>query len=128
MAKLARLARMPRLSKLINVNRFKNILKAFEKKETDDSTLLGQYMTLFYYNVFRLLLIAYIITYFLGCFWYYLSLNQRNWFDDPSWIEVTWYEEFSLGDMDLKYQLVTSLYFALTTLSTVGYGDLYAVS
>ena len=46
MAKLARLARMPRLSKLINVNRFKNILKAFEKKETDDSTLLGQYMTL----------------------------------------------------------------------------------
>lgn len=100
-AKLARLARMPRLSKLINVARFKNILKAFEKKKTDNTTLLNMYMTLFYYNVFRLLLLAFIITYFLGCFWYWISLNQRQWFDDSSWIETTWYEEFSLGDMTM---------------------------
>jgi len=30
--------------------------------------------------------------------------------------------------MSMPYQLITSCYFALTTLSTVGYGDLFPVS
>lgn len=41
---------------------------------------------------------------------------------------MTWYDDFGLGEMIMIDQLVTSLYFALTTLSTVGYGDLYPIS
>jgi len=46
-------------------------------------------------------------------------------------VKDTWYEQFDLGpesDMITSDQIVTSLYFALTTLSTVGYGDLFPVS
>ena len=32
------------------------------------------------------------------------------------------------SDMETGDQIITSLYFALTTLSTVGYGDLFPVS
>lgn len=42
--------------------------------------------------------------------------------------EETWYNEFEIDKMDWSEQLITSCYFALTTLSTVGYGDLYPKS
>ena len=61
-------------------------------------------------------------TFFLGCVWFFVSsqLQEGN--------QETWYYEFGLDKGDLMDQLVTSLYFALTMLSTVGYGDLYPIS
>ena len=38
-SKLVRLARLPRLIKLIDVQRFKNILKSFQGKDTNDQTI-----------------------------------------------------------------------------------------
>jgi hypothetical protein len=128
MVKLARLCRMPRLAKLINVNRFKSILKSFEKDQGDDKIIMKQYKILFVYKMVRLFLISLIITYFLGCSWYVLSKYQRTLFGNFKNIDVIWYEEFGIEDMSMLYQLTTSCYFALTTLSTVGYGDLFPVS
>lgn len=52
----------------------------------------------------------------MGCLWYFLGDN----FDDPdNWIHYGQYEEYYSFH---KYLL--SLYFTLTTLSTVGYGDI----
>ena len=39
--------------------------------------------------------------------------------------EETWYKNFNLNEKSIYLQLITSLYFALTMLSTVGYGDFY---
>ena len=38
----------------------------------------------------------------------------------------TWYVVFELHEKETTDQLITSLYFALTMLSTVGYGDISA--
>ena len=40
----------------------------------------------------------------------------------------TWYNVIGMNAKDLLYQVSTSLYFSLTTLSTVGYGDFYPIS
>ena len=40
----------------------------------------------------------------------------------------TWYVVFELHEKETTDQLITSLYFALTMLSTVGYGDIYPIS
>jgi len=40
----------------------------------------------------------------------------------------TWYFVFELDKKGTTDQLITSLYFALTMLSTVGYGDIYPIS
>ena len=75
------------------------------------------------YRLTRLLFLMMVLTYFLGCIWYILSNDMQE--DN----EVTWYTEFVQG----KYQnfweeLIVSLYFALTMLSTVGYGDMYPIT
>ena len=78
-----------------------------------------------------------IITYFLGLIWFRYSDNWQAYFSDES-LENTWVVNFDLrrpkyeqhlGEiMVTSDQLVRSMYYALTTLSTVGYGDYYPVS
>jgi hypothetical protein len=75
------------------------------------------------YKIFRLIVIAIIITYFVGCFWYLIS-ESLNSSDDPN----TFIKVFGLDQKSDYDKLIISCYFALTTLSTVGYGDYYPIS
>ena len=68
---------MPRMIKLIDVNRFKTLLKGFEGPESDDETIVQQYFVLYIYNVFRLIIIAIFITYIIGCITLFMS-NDFN--------------------------------------------------
>ena len=79
------------------------------------------------YRVFRLILMTIIITYFVGCTFYLISSIQN----DPNLLNLgieTYITKFDLNEHDPIYQLITSCYFSITTLSTVGYGDLAPVS
>lgn len=71
--KLTRLARLPRLGKLIDVHKIKKLLKSFQGDTNDDKQILKQYIILYAYKVFRLILLAITITYFLGCIWFFIS-------------------------------------------------------
>ena len=95
---------MPRLGKLIDIDRIKKLLKSFQGDNGDDKQIVKQYLYLYLYNMFRLVLIAVVLTYFIGCFWFWISLNQLDWFDNPEQAEInnTWYNEFGLDNMSLK--------------------------
>ena len=133
--KLLRLLRMPRLSKLIDIQRVKKILKAFQGDTSDDKAILKMNLSLYSYRVVRLVIIALVITFFLGCLWFRISKFQVDTLSDEE-IEVdesTWYTVFRLWETNpdnpqLYVQFMTSMYFALTILSTVGYGDYYPIS
>jgi len=73
------------------------------------------------YSVFRLILLTVIITYFIGCLFYLVSGLFDN--EDPNFIAA-----FKLKETPGYYQMITSCYFSITTLSTVGYGDLHPKS
>ena len=77
MTKLFRLCRLPRLIKLIDTSRFSKLLKSCQKKDSDDQTIVQQYFILYVYNIFRLVIIAVMITYFIGCIVYFIS-NEFN--------------------------------------------------
>jgi hypothetical protein len=115
--------------KLIDVNRFKNLLKGFEGSECDDEAIVQQYFILYVYNVFRLIIIAIFITYIIGSITLFMSNDLNS--DKDVEEGQTFSQTFELGEhTDQRYytQLITICYFALTTLSTVGYGDMYPIS
>lgn len=111
------------MMKLIDISRFNQLLKSlFESGEAQEERIMLQYFIMYCYKIFRLFIIAFIITYFCGCLWMIIVDQTKN--DSPT----TFFKTFKLGNMTNKDQLITISYYALTTLSTVGYGDYFPLS
>ena len=63
-----------------------------------------------------------IIAHYMGCFFFYFGMddlrtNNRGWLIDEALI-----------DEDFTTQYITSLYWAFTTMSAVGYGEIVPVT
>lgn len=77
--KLVRLCRLPRLIKLIDISRFSKLLKSFESEGGGDvDWIVQQYFILYVYNICRLIIIAIMITYFIGCIIYFISSEAND--------------------------------------------------
>ncbi|KAL2897783.1 Potassium channel AKT1 [Bienertia sinuspersici] len=59
-----------------------------------------------------------------ACFYYLLAANYPK--PEQTWVALTMTENFELANLWLRY--VTSMYWSITTLTTVGYGDLHPVN
>jgi hypothetical protein len=83
---------------------------------------------MYVFRIFRLVVIAFFITYFIGCFWYMVSDNLNREEDVAN--SMTFVTFFGLASEDSSSwrKLIVSCYYTLTTLATVGYGDFYPVS
>ena len=77
LTRLLRLFRLPRLGKLVDINKVSNIISQLMKsKDSRDEKITAKYTLLYYYKLLRLIIIAMIITYFIGCFWFYFCNSQ----------------------------------------------------
>jgi len=84
------------------------------------------------WNLFQLILMTIIITFLVGCFFYGYAKNLSNKLLGGTTNFIYTYDLEYPKDADgvqepsksIQYRLITSCYFFLTTLSTVGYGDL----
>jgi len=72
LTKLLRLLRLPRLIKLIDISRFKKLIKSFGGNESRDEKILAQHIILYVYKIIRIIIIAIIISYFIGCIWFFI--------------------------------------------------------
>ena len=121
LTKLFRLFRLPRLIRLIDISRFNQLLKSFFENSSRDERIVAQYMLMYVYRIFRLIIIAIIITYFIGCVWFMASSSLNSAYDtDHGNTFVTFFE---LDKQSNWRKLIVSCYYTLTTLATVGYGD-----
>ena len=75
----------------------------------------------FYLNFVKLLAIIFFIAHWSACLWYLTGARTLN--DPKSWVTKS-----ELSNASTKEKYVTSLYWAFTTMTTVGYGDYYPVS
>ena len=77
---------------------------------------------MYIFRVFRLVLFILILSYFLGTFWYIITKHTTDRLntEEP---EFTFYNQYGLAENTNTQNLVIVVYFAFTTLSTVGFGD-----
>ena len=81
----------------------------------------------------RLCLQIMIFAYFIGSYWYIFTLmakkfSMRHNPDEHIDSFANYEDNWNLIDQDPWSQALTSMYFAFTSLSTVGFGDFYPVS
>jgi hypothetical protein len=121
--KLIRLVRLPKLFQLLDMNRFDRIIDSLFSKSRNDKLII-MYNLRFFFKIFRLIIVAVTITYFIGCVWYVfcVSMAESN--------EFNFIEAWGLDKEEITqpHKLILSCYYVLTTLTTIGYGDLYPVN
>lgn len=67
----------------------------------------------------KLVLTLALLGHFFGCFWSFVSLFEESSADDAS-SQTRWWENLDLEEDDLPRRYIASIYWAFTTMTTVG--------
>lgn len=108
-----------RLSRALRVTEF------FEKLEKD---IRINYL---FTRIVKLLVVELYCTHAAACIFYYLATTMPASQEGYTWIGSLKMGDYSYShfrDIDLWKRYFTSLYFAIVTMATVGYGDIHAVN
>lgn len=116
--KLIRLIRLPKLIEMMDISIFDKLIESLFSGGKNDKLII-MFNLRYMYKIIRLMVMAIVITYFVGCFWYLFCSKIWDGQSTSSFISV-----FNLNNKSPYEKLIISCYFALTTLTTVGYGDL----
>lgn len=76
--KLARLTRLSKLVAIFDISRMKRIIKSYYENSNRSDRLQSQYIVMYAFRIFRLVVIATLITYMIGCAWWGFSLITNN--------------------------------------------------
>ena len=145
--RLFKLFRVPRLLELLNVDRIKQTINDHYNKilqtavennvESKSYPILKALMLVQIYKIFRLIIIIFTSSYFLGILWHILvcDVQKTEWIDPNDHTAGAKTDNYRTVKLETHISedeyfdyLIKEIYFAITTLSTIGYGDFHPVS
>jgi CRP-like cAMP-binding protein len=112
--KLVRLIRLVRLLRLFRARRFAAYLVRLEHSPRMHPGIL---------RIMRLFIVSMFFIHFAGCMWYFLGDYQFD--DENSWIFRVWNVDEQVADDGRFERYFTCIYYVISTLATVGFGDIH---
>jgi len=112
--RLIRILRFFKVLRMIRIAKLKRILGKFEIF-LNTSTVVNGILSLVKLSIF-----IFFLAHWCACIWYLIGTSNPQGY---SWLEMT-----DLEGATFKDRYVASLYFAITTMLTVGYGDIIPVN
>lgn len=107
--------------RLSRLRRMRSLQTQIEKLQYRiDNKLIWVFM-----NVGKLFSILIMLAHWFACIWYLLGASTAS--DDPN-AEPNWFSTATIDRSSFSSCYLTSLYFCITTMITVGYGDVHAVN
>ena len=118
---MIRVMRLPRLYRLTKITKLLRMVKVMK----NTSTLIKQVkiilrMTIVFETLFWFLFTYFLLIHLVACMWVFIGTLDIT---SMNWVLVGNYDEYSNQDLYL-----VSLYWTITTVSTVGYGDIVPVN
>ncbi|XP_024018337.1 potassium channel KOR1 isoform X2 [Morus notabilis] len=109
----------------IRLSRACRVTEFFEKLEKDIR------MNYLFTRITKLFVVELYCTHTAACLFYYLATTVPRSQEGYTWIgslKMGDYSYSNFRDIDLWKRYITSLYFSIVTMATVGYGDVHAVN
>ncbi|KAL8125438.1 hypothetical protein AgCh_012942 [Apium graveolens] len=109
----------------IRLSRARKVLTFFQKLEKD---IRIKYL---FCRIVKLIVVEMYCTHTAACIFYYLATTLPAEKEGYTWIgslKLGDYSYSNFREIDLWTRYITSLYFAIVTMVTVGYGDIHAVN
>jgi potassium voltage-gated channel Eag-related subfamily H protein 8 len=125
--RLLRLLRLPQFISMIDLSKVNQVITSFFANKNRKERIMIQYLLVYSYKIFRLIIIAIVVTYFTGCFWFLFGRRANSDADmasEDGTFNLANGVDMNNPDVSDYDRMILSCYFALTTLSTVGYGDM----
>jgi hypothetical protein len=119
--RLFRVFRIARLFKIFRASKCVSLMKSLRKSEKVNTVVRFFKLTKGLIRLLSFMIVVLILSHFAAWLWYYIA--RFNDFDYDTWV----FRYEMLNDTKARLYL-TSLYWAFTTLTTVGYGDIAAFS
>jgi hypothetical protein len=116
-ARMSRIVKMSRLLRLLRLTRVFKIAKVGQLLE--DLQEKFHTVNVGIMRMFKILFFLLVMTHIIGCLFFCIT----NFANDP---EDTWVFRRGISDSDTATKYLHSVYWAFTTLTTVGYGDITA--
>lgn len=115
--RFVRAFRLLRLARLLRLIKLKHVI---DKVET---FIEASQMITFAVGIVRVLLLLFAVTHWVACLWFVVGKSSSK---EETWVSV---QQDNGLDVENKFKCyLTALYFSLTTMTTVGYGDIHAIN
>ena len=119
--KLLRLMRIPRLYRLIRIFRLFKLIRLFRSQAFFNKIINKLKVTTGILRLIKFCFSVVLMIHIVGCFWYYLAKLED--FSYSTWV----FRHSMIGKSNGELYLA-SIYWVIQTLTTVGFGDILAVT
>ncbi|KAL7490438.1 hypothetical protein ACHAWT_000029, partial [Skeletonema menzelii] len=122
--KLGKLSRLPKLIKFVRAARLLKLLRVYRlhsfivKIEVEYNIHHG------YSRMIKIVTLILLVTHMVGCFWFLIGISGGGGQSDN--LNQGWVYRYHLDTEARWVQYIASMYWAFSTLTTVGYGDISA--
>eukprot|EP00854_Cymbomonas_tetramitiformis_P012991 gene12991-15353_t len=126
--KLFKLLRLFRLMKLLRLIRIKRLLERYQDDLFEIVPII---------DLLKLISVLFFLGHFFGCFFYFFSTDEWRTASEREQVAegilTPWLLSYELhpiedGETDLLTRYIACMYWAFTTMTTVGYGDISAAT
>ena len=122
LARLARLPRSLRLLRVVKIGRLSQLPVLQSVWQSLEDTFLSLPA---FASVLKTLGFSAMVAHWIACFWHWIGISPAQGGPiDGLLVEESWVAKSGLLEASLFERYIASLYWTLTTMSTVGYGDI----